>query len=188
MTINTITVNSTNFVIYATVSEADTYAVINNMTVWTGMTTQAKELALLSATKTLDRFKYVGTKVGNDAVQVNQFPRNGVTYLDGTPFGNTDVPAEIAEVCCLIAFNNLTKGKDTEQDVGQLLRKLKTGNSEIEFFARSKEVDLFTGNKIEATLSKWLASSRSYGNALADWQAAQCKRIYRNTNDSEGYL
>jgi hypothetical protein len=80
---------------------------------WTSATDANKDIALIEATKLIDRLQFRGSKVDED--QVLEFPR----YTGEEPDGDETVPDDIKYACCEIALA-LLGGYDLEKEAKNL--------------------------------------------------------------------
>jgi hypothetical protein len=136
MTLSTITINTIDYIAYASLAEANTYLAVDpvRMTKWATLTDPQKNTYLVAATRRLDLSAWTGSKTGG-AAQENQWPRTGVTYTDGTAVPTDEVPIEIQNACCLLAGSIANDSTAAESGTsGNNKKRVKAGSAEIEYF------------------------------------------------------
>ncbi len=134
MSISTITINSTDYTAYASVSEADDYLAVDptRSVAWNALSDDDKGRNLVAATRRLDLLKYSGEKADPD--QVNEWPRTGATCA-GEPVTSTDVPTQIEQATSLIAGSiALTPTQANAGTSGSNIKIVRAGSAEVEFF------------------------------------------------------
>lgn len=144
MTISTITIAAINYTSYASVVEADARLAVDptRSAAWAALTTDQKGADLVAATYRLDLLTWKGEKAGG-ALQVNAFPRTGLTYKDGTAVTDTDVPQEVEDATILLAGSIALDASNANQGTsGSNLKRVKAGSAEAEFFRPTTGVQL----------------------------------------------
>jgi hypothetical protein len=118
---------------YISVSDADTYFLDRNNSLWTG-TDEVKESALINATDYLDSF-YSGQWIGNvtDIDQILAWPRSGATNRNGKSIDSTVIPAQIEAATCELAVKALSDTLNPDTDPGGQVKKEKVGSLEVEY-------------------------------------------------------
>lgn len=119
---------------YISVADATTYLSMSiNGAAWTAASTQLKEQALVTATRMLDRQRWVGTKT--DSAQALDWPRTGVYNEEGDLLDPDVVPQFILDATCELALALILKPSlMNEYDANTNIKRLKAGSAEIEFF------------------------------------------------------
>lgn len=136
MSITTITIGGEDYTAYASVAEADAYLAVDPVraTTWTAKTIDEKGGLLVAATRRLDPLPWGGEKAGG-ATQENAFPRDGLTYADGTDATDTDVPYEVEVATILLAGTiAITPASSGVGSSGNNKKRLKAGSAEVEYF------------------------------------------------------
>jgi hypothetical protein len=111
MTYDTVTISSTDFNVYISVTDADTYFLGKlHADAWDDATDTEKSKALVEATRRLDNLNFSGEK--NDEDQDLQFPR----------YDDTTIPDQVKNCCAEIAFS-LLDGIDPEIEFENLSLK-----------------------------------------------------------------
>ena len=155
----TVTIDSQPFVTYEDEAGADLYlsASIHNAS-WLTATALTKQLALVTATRILDRQKWLGevSVAGQDLA----WPRNS-TGVDGVT--DIDIPQKLIDASTEMALS-LVDGSDVQDDqnVAQKLSKLKAGSVALEYFRGAEGAPLRFPLIIHELVREFLA-----GQALA---------------------
>ncbi len=134
MSLSTITINSIDYVAYASVAEADAYLAIDPLrsAAWAALSADEKGAALVAATRRLDLFRYTGTKT--DSAQLNEWPRTGATRGD-TAFTATDeVPQSIEDAASLLAGSIVLDATASEKGSGSNVKEVGAGSAKVAFF------------------------------------------------------
>jgi Putative DnaT-like ssDNA binding protein len=138
MSISTITISGNDYTSYASVAEAAIRLAVDPVrsATWTALTSTQMGIYLVAATNRLDLLNWAGEKTGG-ASQVNQWPRTGVTYADGTDVSTTEVPTEVENATILLAGSIAIDSTVTDYDTtGGNIKRTKAGSAEVEFFRR----------------------------------------------------
>lgn len=137
MTISTITINTIDYIAYASVAEADAYLAVDpvRMATWAALSANDKGVNLVSGTRRLDFLEWMGTKTGGDG-QENDWPRTGLTYEEsGNPVSTTEVPKEVENATILLAGSiAITASVSQSESSGSNTKRVKAGSAEVEFF------------------------------------------------------
>lgn len=160
---------------YSDVDDADTYFEDHiNASDWTSATEENKEKALVTATRIFDRLPLLGQKTDSD--QDLQFPRTGLTYLDGTAVDSASVPQLVIETIYELAKYLLSDpaSANTFGETGNI-KSVKAGPVTVEFLGSGrtlslpeniyKMVDVFLATRASSSLSgiTWIAEyDKSY--------------------------
>lgn len=119
---------------YASLAQADAYAVEVDSSTWNALGDAAKENYLKRATRAIDRFHYSGWKYDVETVTAGQplgqrlqFPR----HIDIDGAGSPYLPTEVVECCCAVAVA-LSEGA-SESSSDATVKRMKAGKVEIEF-------------------------------------------------------
>lgn len=145
---------------YISVDDADTYfALAIHASVWASLDLSVKESALVTATRMLDRQKWVGTKTVLDATtQPLQWPRTYVTDRNGTTVPSDTVPQEIIDATCELAIALINDPSlQNTTDSGSNIKRVKADTVEIEYI-RTKSGTRFPV-VINELVGLWLSSS-----------------------------
>ena len=120
----TVTIGSEPYDVYVSLEDAENYAAaMLNATAWDDATDNQKSVALVTATRTLDRQQWKGTKEDED--NALEFPRAGT---DAIPQGIADATVELA--VALLGGSSAETSISTES----LEKRIKAGSVEIENF------------------------------------------------------
>ncbi len=142
MTITTITINTVDYISYASLTEANELLAIDPTrgTAWAALTDDEKGANLVAATNRLDLVNYRGEK--EVSTQDNQWPRTG-TDCDGNAFPTGDVPTGMANGTSMLA-GSITLDP-TYANAGTSAgntKKVKAGSAEVQFFRPTAGVPL----------------------------------------------
>lgn len=137
MTITTITIESVDYVSYASIVEAN--RLLNTdptrETAWEALSDDQKGKNLVAATRRLDLLKWAGQKTGGDAAQENAWPRTGVNYPDGTAVPDNIVPKAVENATILLAGSiTLSAANANAGSAGSNIERVRAGPAEVEFF------------------------------------------------------
>lgn len=124
-------IDGTTYFAYASLEDADGYLAANLAAdTWRGTDDDRKGMALVTATRVLDRQRWRGTKT--DTAQVGAWPRSG-TGLAGVEDGT--VPADIVNGSIELA-SALLDGSEaqTAQSTAQTIQSLRAGSVSLSYF------------------------------------------------------
>lgn len=188
MTISTITINSIDYIAYASVAQADAYLAVDptRSAAWAALTTDQKGANLVAATRRLDQLNWTGEKTVS--TQINEWPRTGAT-CDGTVFASTtEVPQEVEDATILkagsIALDATNANVNTS---GSNIKRVQAGTAEVEFFQPTTGVALQDQTAF-AIVNCYLAASSAglSGSATGtDGTSSFCDKTF--PSPSEGY-
>ena len=134
MSITTITINTVDYISYASIVEANQRLAVDptRSTAWAALSDDQKAIQLVAATNRLDLFDYSGEKVS--ATQANQWPRTGAT-CNGTPVTETDVPLDLENATILLA-GTIATTPDTANagTAGSNIESVRAGTVAVSFF------------------------------------------------------
>lgn len=119
---------------YVSVANADTYFddAIHGTT-WEDADPTDKAKALVTAYRMLDRVRWAGDRTVSS--QAQDWPRTGLTDLEGNEIDSGSVPQFVIDAQCELALSLLSDATvQTNSDTGSNIRSLKAGSAEIEFF------------------------------------------------------
>jgi len=128
----TVAFDSVLFDVYADVAEADAYLIASfGSATWFALDANTKAQALVTATRTLDRQCWLGTK--SDGSQILDWPRTG-TGVSGVEDGI--VPADIVNGSIELAFaiSGGSNVQDTTTPGSQQLQIIKAGSVMLTYF------------------------------------------------------
>lgn len=134
--ITTITINSVDYISYASVAEADARLAVDPVRgpTWATLSTDQKGINLVAATNRLDLLMWAGEKTGGPT-QVNQWPRTGVSYKDGTPVSTTEVPTEVENATILLAGSVALDASNADAGTsGSNIEEVQAGSARVSFF------------------------------------------------------
>ncbi len=162
MTINTITINSVDYVAYATRAEVNEYLAVDAVrgAAWALLADNddTRGPFVVSATRRLDLLTWQGEKTGG-ALQVEAFPRTGLVYPDGTEVTTTDVPREVQDATALLSGSINLEAKVAEAGTsGSNIKGVKAGSAAVDFFRRSDGVPLQDESAFRL-VQQWLEAS-----------------------------
>jgi hypothetical protein len=153
----TITIDGTEFEVYADIDDADTYmkGAFHGQT-WLELDEALKAQALVTATRILDRQEWRGEKA--DPEQYLQWPRSGVS-IGGEPLSDDTFPVGIRYGTIELALI-LTQGTDVqnEQNTAQKIQSLRAGSVALSFFREAEGEPLRFPLIVHELISKYLLS------------------------------
>ena len=135
MSLTNFTIDSVDYTSYATVKEADDYLRVDltRFTAWDMLQNEDKEIRLINATNRLDLLDWKGTKSGG-GMQVNAFPRTGLTYSDGTAVGTNEIPVPVEQATVLLAGTiNIDPSHASPQVQTRRISSVRAGTAAVEF-------------------------------------------------------
>lgn len=127
----TLTIDSQEFEVYSDIGETDNYALgAIHATAWRAADDTTKGMALVTATRTLDRQVWVGEKT--DPEQALAWPRSN-TGVDGIE--DDVVPPQVIQACqemaiALVAGSTL----QDDQNTSQKIQTMKAGSVSLTYF------------------------------------------------------
>lgn len=152
---------------YADQSTADAFLAADfaRATAWAALTNDQKGQALVSATRRLDRLKWLGEKTS--AVQPLQWPRTGTVDCDGVAVPDSTVPIAIIHATILLAAD-ITAKSSLEDDTSTAtnIKRVRAGRVEIEFFSGQQQ-GLILSKHLFELVSCFLGGSDVLGFAVA---------------------
>lgn len=146
MSISVIQIQGTNHDVYGTVAEADAYAAASfgNSASWTAAAFTDKQKILVTATRLLERQRWVGTITDLATPQPLVWPRTGVTNpFTGEAVDPSTVPPQIFDGFFELA---LALAADTD---GTILSQASTGTNVRREHSRDKVGDVETERETE---------------------------------------
>lgn len=137
MTITTITIETVDYISYASLVEAN--RLLNTdptrEAAWEALSDDQKGKNLVAATRRLDLLNWAGQKTGGDATQDNAWPRTGVTYPDGTAVPDSIVPRAVENATILLAGSiTLSAANANAGTAGSNIERVRAGSAEVQFF------------------------------------------------------
>lgn len=178
MTVSTITISTTDFSSLVSVAEADAYllASLELSAVWSAASTTTKSSAVVTATRMLDRIKWVGSKTS--AAQPLSWPRSGVVDEEGEDVADDEVPQAVEDACCLLA-GRLVASPGLSSGVSGSVSQVTTGNVSVTF-GRAQETTAESGLPfdVEFLLRQFMVGYDSSGTAADGY-------VSGNTVDSQ---
>ena len=152
-----LTVGTNSYVTMADANAYFKYAI--HAKSWVDASTPEKESALVTATRSLDRQNWVGSKTVD--TQPLQWPRTGVIDRDEGEINPLVVPQEVIDANCELALALLDDVTvQSNADTGSNIKKLKAGSAEIEYI-RGEGGTRFPVITTEL-IGLWLTGSSSY--------------------------
>ena len=170
----TVTIGGNSYDTYSDVATADLYLAADFALSagWSGLTADQKGQALVSATRYLDTFNWVGVKTSD--AQPLEWPRTGVDGQDP----NT-VPADIVngsiELAALIA-NGTTDQNAVNSGNNQ--KRAKAGSAEIEYFSPSDKNSPKLPVRVNDLVAKYFGSSGS----MTLYTGGNCDQYFGTSN------
>lgn len=163
-----VSIGANNYESYADVATADTYleADLRLDAIWDAATTDDKTRALVSATRILDRQRWVGEPTQPfPGTQPLAWPRTGVTG-----FTDTEIPTQVVNACITLAALFIeTPTLAQEGSTGSNIRRVQAGTAQVEFFrptggTRFPDIvqELLVG-LLSSTIGSGAAGSQSFG-------------------------
>jgi hypothetical protein len=121
---------------YVTRAQADSYFIdAIHAAAWKSAADSTKDAALISATRMLDRSRWMGSKTSS--TQALEWPRTGASDKNGTSISSTIIPTPIRQgtyelALALIENNSLASGSSGG------VKSLSTSRTSVEFWAPNK--------------------------------------------------
>ena len=149
----TLTINEITYYTYADLEDAQVYNNAIYGSAWSGLDATVQAQLLVEATKTIDSYKYTGSKV--DENQVLKFPR-----ISSRSVVSDD--SVLTDLCCKVALYIYRNGSNTSgSNANELLSNLKEykcGDLQVNF-KDDVDFDLSSlDDLIERALEEWLIS------------------------------
>ena len=136
MSITTLTINTIDYISYASQQEADDFLAVDPTrgAAWAALDDTTKQSHLVAATRRIDLFEFSGEKTGGES-QLNAWSRTGAT-CNGDPVTVTDdVPIGIENATILIAGTiAITPAVANQGSSGTNIKRVRAGTAEVEFF------------------------------------------------------
>lgn len=136
MSISTITIGTVDYTSYASVAEADAYLAADPVrgSTWNALAEDNKKINLVAATRRLDTLTWKGKKAGGSA-QINAWPRDDLSYPDGTDVPDNEVPEAIEIATILLAGTIAVDPQHASHGGGtqRAVSRVKAGTAEVEF-------------------------------------------------------
>lgn len=172
----TVTIGSNDYDVYVSDVEASTYlaADYGRATAWAALTSDQKKMAVVSATRVLDRQRWVGAKTDSD--QALAFPRTGLTDADGNAVASDTVPTAVENACAILAAD-IAADSDLANDpsTASNIKSVKAGSANVEFFRPQSGTKLPT--YIMDLIGAFLTAASS-GSSVID-TAEDCRQTTR---------
>lgn len=131
----TVTISGNAYDVYVSDSDATTYlaADFGRASAWAALTDDQRKIAVVSATRLIDRQRWVGAKTDSD--QALAFPRTGLTDADGNAVASDTVPTAVENACAILAAD-IAADSDLANDpsTASNIKSVKAGSSNVEFF------------------------------------------------------
>ena len=161
MSLTTITVESNDFVAYASVGEVDTAMSVDPVrsSGWDALSNSEKEIRIIAATHRLNILSWLGQKAGGPT-QKNAWPRSGLTYEDGSDVPDDEVPYAVELATAIIAANAPRTTAQTSS--GGAVKKIKAGSAEIEYsegVVVSSTISKLEDDAAHALIKQWVSGS-----------------------------
>lgn len=164
-----VTINAVVYSVYANVATADAYmnaSTQDQFDTWSALTTDEKSRGLVSATRLIDRQRWLGEKT--DPLQELAFPRTGLTDCDGTEIDPDTVPQQVVDASILLALD-LASGSSvaTAATTEDLTKRLKAGSVELEKFRADQSLATRFPLPVMELLSCFMAGSVVVAGSLS---------------------
>jgi len=144
---------------YIDVANADIYfAHAIHADKWDESTSATKTDALVTATRTLDRKQWVGTKYGDP--QTLDWPRSGVTDREGGAVAADSVPQFVVDATCELALA-LIQDVSVQAPDGSKIGRIKTGTVEVELVKSGDSISGFPAI-VQDIIGYYLAGAADY--------------------------
>lgn len=162
MTLTTITINSIEYITYASLTEVNNYLNVEPVrsATWNALTdTDAvRGPFIIAGTRRLNLMSWAGEKTGG-ASQQNAWPRTGLEYPDGTDVSTSEVPQEIEDATALLAGSiNIDNASADFGTSGSNLKSAAAGAVKAEFFRHVDGLVLQDESAFKL-ISLWLESA-----------------------------
>lgn len=160
----TVTIDSVAFAAYADEDDADEYLLASfHASNWTSATELQKQMALVTATRLLDRQDWLGDKTSSS--QTLEWPR---TNTGVTGVTNTVIPEDIVNACIELALS-LVDGSEvqSEQNIAQKIQSLRAGSVGITYFRGAEGSPLRFPLIVHELVGKYLAGATRSLTGLA---------------------
>lgn len=137
----TVTISGSTFTVYGhlsspTAGSAAEYFLgsIQHTAAWTAAATDTKAAALVSASRMLDRQRWVGTKT--DDAQDLAWPRTGVTDADGEAVADDAIPTKIIQAAYEIAAAMVADSEfEASSSASSNVRSVTAGSASVTYFS-----------------------------------------------------
>jgi len=127
-------VGTNSYVDVATASTYFQHAI--HASAWRSASNNDKTSALVTATRMLDRQRWLGEKYQPAPTQVLDWPRSGLVDEEGQPIDETTVPQFVLDATCELGLQLISNAAVQDQNsTGSNIKSLKAGSAEIEYFA-----------------------------------------------------
>jgi hypothetical protein len=140
----TITINGTEYPVYATVEDADAYFEAMYNSNWADVTEEDKQKLLVSATRSIDRQEWKGRKI--EETQYLQFPR----IIERKPTDDN----LLMRACCEEALSMYNAGTTTRYNT-EGISSVKVQDTQITFKSNSEE-QAFYSNAVTELLRPYM--------------------------------
>lgn len=167
MTIGTITINSVNYVVYATREEVNAVLFVDPVRsdLWNALTDddETRGPFIVAATRRLTLLSWQGTKTGDEDTQIEAWPITGLSYPNGTPVTTTDAPLELVRATALLSGSiNISAAVANEGSSSSNIKGVKAGSAAVDFFRAQagKPLQDETAFKL---IQQWLEAASTSG-------------------------
>ncbi len=179
-----IIIDSNEYYSYVSVDDADIYfGAASHGGPWRAAETADKEMALVTATRTLDRQKWQGEMTNAD--QGAAWPRTGITGVDPAV-----VPQEVLDATCELALSILNGEAVQTNPNGnvQTIASQSAGSVSISYFRGAEGKPLRFPLIVMELIGKWLGGGSN--NAALGFSSGTCERstmAHLNQGRSRGF-
>ncbi len=157
--------DSVDYTSYATLAMADAY--MNggiNAVAWAALSTDERGRLLVTATRTLDGLKWIGTPTDPD--QAHAWPRVGLTF-NTQPIPDDELPTNLVNATIELAYYiKVQPSVITSPSIQNTIKRQKAGSVEIERFRTFNEAGIRFPLPVMDLIAQWLGGTGVSG-ALA---------------------
>ena len=167
MTLTQHTFSGHNYYGYVSIAEADKILIIDLQrgSTWGPLSDDEKRQRIVAGTNRLDLLRWRGKRTDTDrSSQTNEFPREGLTYEDGTDVDKDAIPKRIERATALLA-GTIARTVATADAArhGANIRRVRAGSAEVEFQTQSFLRQPIQDATVYELVRIWLVSGSAAG-------------------------
>lgn len=157
----TVTINGTDYTVYADEAAASLYlqADLSRYATWGALSTDDQKRALVSSTRWIDRQCWGGVKASSDGLE---FGRTGLKDSSGNELSAAQTRAIMEESSILLASDIAADNSITnQQSSGSNIKRTKAGSAEVEYFRSTMGTTTKFPTAVHDRIGMWLCSATS---------------------------
>ena len=181
----TITMGSQDWTVYGDRAFVDEYMLgAVHSKPWDDTDEATKQKVTINATRLLDRQKWIGSKTV--ASQTLEFPRTGLTDIDGVALADDELPQELLDGFCELCLS-LVDGSDvqTSSTTEPNVASLKAGSVSISYWRSAGSTPGRFPMIVQELLGRWLSGQSATVSATASGTDG-CSAFVTDYSISEG--